>query len=411
MTQPSFSYIPLASEITDKTIVASLRAEFAKALAASNGQEISFREIDAETPLVLLIISGGTEALIAECVAKRNPTYRHEPVVLLAHPGNNSLAASLEALALLRQKGLKGEIIFFKNSNEAAALLRLEDAISHIAVNRRLRQSRVGLVGKPSEWLVASTFADALYSSTWGIRIVQYALEQVFHPLAENDRLNMEQAEAVTGFAANAQFSQAFQVFSLLAHLAKRENLDAVSVECFSLFSRYQTHGCFALSRLNDEGIVAGCEGDLVSTLGMLWIKYLLGQNSWMANPVELDQENGMLWLAHCTVPTRMVTEFSEATHFETGCGVALAGKLANGPVTLLRIGGAELKNIWIAEADITGTGAHPQRCRTQALVTFRNAAALDELLHHPLGNHIILTTGTHAEKIYAWWKMFIAPA
>jgi L-fucose isomerase-like protein len=406
MNQPSFSYIPLASEITDPTIVANIRADF----AGLNGQEISIQAIDSELPLILLVISGGTEALVADCVTKRNPAYSHEPVILLVHPGSNSLAASLEALALLGQKGLKGEIIFFKNSNDAAARSRLQEMVSHISVNRRLRQSRVRLVGRPSEWLVASTFSDALFAATWGIHINHYTLEEVFHSLADKTGLDQGELEAITGFAADGPFKQAFQVFKLLHALAQREHLDAISVECFSLFSRYQTHGCYALSRLNDEGIVAGCEGDLVSTLGMLWVKHLLGQTSWMANPVEIDRENGTLWLAHCTVPTSMVTEYKEATHFETGCGVALAGQLADGPVTLLRIGGSKLEKIWVKDAEIIETGASPHRCRTQALVALKDSAALDELLHQPLGNHIVLTTGTHAVKLYAWWKMFIAP-
>jgi L-fucose isomerase-like protein len=410
MPQPPFYYIPVASDITDKQVVTNLRDAFAGSLATLNGQEVSFQAIDAEIPLIMLVISGGTESLIAECVARRHPAYGHEPVILLAHPGSNSLAASLEALALIRQKGLKGKIIFFKTSSDATAMSGLHDTVKSMFVNRRLRQSRVGLVGKPSEWLVASTFDDSVFAATWGIQIMHYTLEQVFHSLADKAALNQENIEAVSGFAAGAPFIQAFQVFKLLDHLAKNEKLDAVSVECFSLFTRYQTHGCFALSRLNDSGVVAGCEGDLVSTLAMLWVKHLLGQNSWMANPVEIDREKRTLWLAHCTVPTSMVTEFNEATHFETGCGVAIAGKLANGPVTLLRIGGTGLEKIWVADAEIIETGKSPNRCRTQALIKFNDADALHELVHHPLGNHVILTSGKHAEKFHSWWKMFIAP-
>jgi len=409
MTPPAFCYIPLASDITDPNIVNHVKQEFADALAGLNGKPLAREALDPERPLVLLVISGGTEALIVDCVAKRHPACGHEPVLLLAHPGSNSLAASLEALARLRQKDIRGEIIFFPLAADRSALSRLADRVHDMVVLRRLHQSRVGLIGKPSEWLVASTMDDLTFKTTWGIRIMHYSLAQVFAPLTDRTISAKGSGNVMAGFAGSGAYDQASRVYELLDQLARDEQLDALSVECFSLFHHFQTHGCLALARLNDAGIMAGCEGDLVSTLGLLWIKYLLGENSWMANPVEVNQDAHTLWLAHCTVPTGMVETVSEATHFETGCGVAVSGRFANGPVTLLRIGGPALDKIWLAEAEITATDTNPQRCRTQALVRFREAAPLEELLHHPLGNHLILTRGAHARRLYGWWNMFIS--
>lgn len=409
MNQPAFSYIPLASEITDPNIVDQVKRKFADALATLNGRSLAMEALDPERPLVLLVISGGTEALIVDCVAKRHAAYGREPVLLLAHPGNNSLAASLEALARLRQMDIKGEIIFFPQAADRSALSGLADRVKDMAVLRRLQQSRVGLIGKPSEWLVASTTDDRTFQTTWGIRIIHYSLAQVFAPLTERTIPAKGSGNVMAGFTGSGAYDQASRVYELLDQLARDEQLDALSVECFSLFHHFQTHGCLALARLNDAGIMAGCEGDLVSTLGLLWIKFLLGQNSWMANPVEVNQSTHTLWLAHCTVPTSMVETVSEATHFETGCGVAVSGRFANGPVTLLRIGGTALDKIWLAEAEITATDTNPHRCRTQALVQFKDASPLQELLHHPLGNHLILTRGAHARRLYGWWKMFIS--
>lgn len=50
-----------------------------------------------------------------------------------------------------------------------------------------------------------------------------------------------------------------------------------------------QTTGCLALSALLDEGIVAGCEGDLPAALTMSWMQAVTGQASFMANPQDLD--------------------------------------------------------------------------------------------------------------------------
>ena len=409
---PLFSWIPLASAISDRQVVEQVRREFAGLLATVEGRESSPAEIDVASPRVILVITGGTESAIVDLVSRRTPDTQQEPVILLAHPGNNSLAASLEALALLHQNGVRGEILFFRSGSDQAALNQLRGKVKDIGLFRRLRAARVGLIGTPSDWLVASTFPPELFRQKWGIRIEEYSLADVFAGL-EGEQTLPRLPELTAGNdtvldRSTAVFQQAHKVWEILDQLAAAHRLDALSLQCFRIFERYGTHGCYALSRLNDDGIVAGCEGDLVSTLAMLWVKFHLGQLSWMANPVEFDRDAGTLWLAHCTVPTSMVTGYQQATHFETGCGVALAGTLPPGPVTLVRIGGKALEQLWLADAEVLASGDSPHRCRTQALLRCLDPALLDDLLHRPLGNHLVLTPGHHAAELRQWWETFI---
>lgn len=46
--------------------------------------------------------------------------------------------------------------------------------------------------------------------------------------------------------------------------------------------------GCYALARLLDEGVVAGCEGDVCTTLGMLWGRLMTGCVPWMGNVAQV---------------------------------------------------------------------------------------------------------------------------
>jgi len=49
--------------------------------------------------------------------------------------------------------------------------------------------------------------------------------------------------------------------------------------------------GCYSLSRLLDEQVVAGCEGDVCSALGMLWGQAMTGQTPWMANIAQVSHQ------------------------------------------------------------------------------------------------------------------------
>ena len=81
---------------------------------------------------------------------------------------------------------------------------------------------------------------------------------------------------------------------------------------------------------------------------------------------------------------------------------------LAPQPVTLLRIGGRDLDEVWIADADIVATGDDPHLCRTQATVELVDRR-VDELLDRPLGNHLTVVPGHHAARFERWWRLTIA--
>jgi L-fucose isomerase-like protein len=187
-----------------------------------------------------------------------------------------------------------------------------------------------------------------------------------------------------------------------------RERLDAVAVRCFDLVTRRGTSGCLALSALNDAGTVAACEGDLASAVGMLWVKELLGSASWMANPSHADPSSGLLRLAHCTVARSLVTSWELRSHFESGLGVAIAGDLGEGAVTLVRLGGRRLDELFLAEGEAVSVPRREDVCRTQVDVRLA-PGAVDELLERPLGNHLLLVPGHHAARLRAFWEWAVA--
>jgi L-fucose isomerase-like protein len=101
------------------------------------------------------------------------------------------------------------------------------------------------------------------------------------------------------------------------------------------------------------------------------------------------------------------VRGFGLRSHFESGLGVGLQGEFAAGPATLLRIGGTKLERLWLAEGEVTRTGAAEDLCRTQVEVTLPEDA-LASLLRDPLGNHLLLVAGHHAARLREWWEMMI---
>ena len=112
-----------------------------------------------------------------------------------------------------------------------------------------------------------------------------------------------------------------------------------------------------------------------------------------MANPARIESGAGRILLAHCTVPLDLVDGHTLRSHFESGLGAAIQGELPAGSATLLRIGGADLDRLWIAEGTGEATAPEEGLCRTQLSVRIAPAAAA-ELLARPLGNHLLFAPG-----------------
>jgi L-fucose isomerase-like protein len=389
--------------------------DYVLALEQLGGERWSDEMLGNQAPLLYLIGTGGTEGVLLKLRAERSKSAPDEPVFLLAHPAHNSLPAALEVLARLQQGGERGRIFYLRGPDDEGGFGRIQTAVHDMQVHHALRQTRIGLVGAPSDWLVASSPDLATVQGTWGPEVVPIAMDEITQALqaVPPEAIASILEPLVTSATevrepSQTELEEVVRVYVALKQAVERHSLDAITVRCFDLVLDLQTTGCFGLAQLTDEGVIAGCEGDLVSTVGMLWAYMLVGQIPWMANPAQLDDASNTLWLAHCTVPRRIVQDYGLRSHFESGLGVGIQGALPKGPVTLLRIGGTAMKKIWLAEGEILQAGDAEDLCRTQAEVRLTHGKVQD-LLHVPLGNHLILLKGHHSDRLRAWWETMIA--
>ncbi len=331
------------------------------------------------------------------------------PALLLAHGELNSLPAALEVLAHLRQVGRRGRIYLTDDDDESLARLA-----RHLGVRRRLHSARLGRIGAPSDWLVASMPAPELVRATWGPEVVDVPMAELLAALRDADggEAGRVREDATAGAAAVREPSAddleaAARVTVALRAVVRAHRLDACTVRCFDLVREAATTGCLALSWLQDEGVAAGCEGDVPATVTLLWVHAMTGEPSFMANPQEADPARNTLWLAHCTIARRLASRYELRSHFESSLGVGIAGEVAPGPATLARIGGADLRGLTAWDAEVVASGHHPARCRTQ--VQLRLAADVLELLARPLGNHHVLLPGHRAAELREYHDLFVA--
>lgn len=351
-----------------------------------------------EALTLLLIATGGTEGM----VVRRYPTLQH-PLVLLTDGKANSLAASLELACWVRQQGDACEILH-------GSMEHILDQLRLMELRKQMQGLRIGVIGEPSDWLVSSGVDYRLAKEMWGVEYVDIPLALAndnYHTEQETEALGQEVDAFMLGASGcrepnREEVVKAMRLYHALKRIVTDYQLDAITLQCFSLIPTTCTTGCLALALLNDEGIVAGCEGDLQSVFTMLLAKRLTGEDAFMANPSYIDAEQDEILFAHCTIGLKRCQSYIIRSHFESQSGVAIQGILPIGDVTVLKVGGKGLDEAFVCDGELLENQDDQRKCRTQIRVKLQPHACQRYFLGRNIGNHHIIIPGHHAEGLKA---------
>ena len=346
-------------------------------LLDTNFPEEIYEVVDTK-PDILFFLSGGSER---EAI---NAGAFIDKIVLLTHDEDNSHASATEVKAYLDSEELESVVWSIYEPNirqKGVALYNTFNALD------KLRDQELGLIGTISDWLVASEVDPHVLNDKFGIYFAPVSWDAI--PSFKNCEVSEDFLEHFKS-DKNPKLEEAAQVHSLLKKTIKENHLDAITVECFPLVKEQKVTACLSLSLLNDQGIPAGCEGDMVSITGMMFIKALIDKIPWMANTVKVTDKSA--FFAHCTVPLSYVKNYTIPTHFETDEGTAIQGILRPDVVTVFRFDN-QLKKAFVASGIIKDRPKSPNNCRTQIEVSL-SEEKLSKLRNNPLGNHHLIIEG-----------------
>ena len=358
-------------------------------------------DLDSPTPggaTMVLVGSGGVEEMVKANI-DRLPPY----VVLIADGLKNSLAASLEILSWMRQTGRRGRVL---HGPTGFIVQGIDDyAIAHDTI-ARLQGKRVGVIGKPSGWLIASDVSYPAMRERWGIEMVDIPLDEVVKGF---EAVAAQEVQDITDdFISKAvgvkepsrdEVVKAMRLYRSVKGIVQRYRLDAFTLNCFDLIPTTRTTGCVALALLNQEGIPAGCEGDEQTLLTMLAVQAATGEMTFMANPSKiLDNATHEMVFAHCTIAPAMTDRYIVRNHYESLSGVAVEGIFEPMDMTVVKCGGKGMENHFISKARLLECTTNPNMCRTQ--LHLRLEQPLDYFLERSIGNHHVIVRGDHVEKL-----------
>ncbi len=381
----------LTSPLHDEKAVEAATKEFLDSLnleydfRGSDYSDYGTHDLD-----LIYVRTGGTESVLLQVLGELR-SKSNAPFYLLASDKSNSLAASMEILSFLNQHQIDGEILH----GSAEYVHRRVTILSKVASARQyLNGSRLGVIGKPSDWLISSMVNREEVKNCLGIELVDVPMEELVSLIYESPSdIDAELTEKAPNEQIQRALHGATAIYHALKELVAKYNLHGLTIRCFDLLSAVHNTGCIALAKLNAEGIIAGCEGDIPAMLSMRIIQALTGVSGFQANPARINPETGEILFAHCTIPFNMVERYELDTHFESGIGVGIRGFMPNGPVTIFKTSG-DLSRCFVAEGTLLYSQGEPNLCRTQQMIRLNNPEDAHYFLTHPIGNHHIIVPG-----------------
>ncbi|MCQ2182381.1 MAG: hypothetical protein MJY89_03135 [Bacteroidales bacterium] len=341
----------------------------------------------------IFVRTGGTESEFRALFEQPDGSLKIEgkaPLRLLTDGQSNSLAASMEILSYLRQKGFDGRIIHGSTSDTTP---EPTDIVRPFDKKGILAGKRYGIVGKPSDWLISSRVDYEKAREVMGCTLIDIPISELLEnikTMSGTSREGLREVKPKFGRPISREsFGTALNVYDALKTILRQHALDGFTIRCFDLLSAIGNTACLALSRLNSEGYVATCEGDVPAMLSMAVSRELYGKSGFQVNLSKVEDD--MLLFAHCTIPLDMVEDFSYDTHFESGIGVAIHGILPEGRSAKIIKIGSDLEH-WIHEDITLVRNQYANKlCRTQIWVRQGSAALSSYMLRRPLGNHHVL--------------------
>lgn len=352
--------------------------------------QLSFEKPNKDIMNVFFVQTGGSEIYFKDAYL----SYL-EPYLILARKENNSLAASMEIVSFLQSQSKRAFLLFGDEEEVGEKLLRFA---RFYEAKKKLGNMRLGVIGKPSDWLIASNVDPISLKRKWGISLVNIPYKKL---IAEIEKGDVADDPRVLAMGKKSRRKDDLR-FSLVIHQAlrsicKQYGLDGFTLRCFDLVKKYQQTACLGFGLLNDDLIVSGCEGDVPAMLSMVFAKVLWGEPAFMANPATFDLKNRQATYAHCTIPLSMCKDYRLDTHFESDHGIGIAGTMKLEDVTCYKIK-PDLSRIRAKEGKIVAAPFKKNMCRTQIEVVFDEA--IDEMISNPFGNHMVFVYGKRKEEL-----------
>ena len=260
----------------------------------------------------------------------------------------NSLVGVTMNAAALKRMGNQYKFVYGL-PDDPAAIEEIERTVRVIAAIKRLRHTRLGIVGGRPPGFYGSTYDELRLRKSLGVEIIPIEISEVF---AAYDRVpetqEMEVAGRISGLgqrksADDTDLRQTARLYSAMQTFAQQDNLNGIAVKCWPELKDRMLNPCVVNGMMIDEGVMVGCETDVHGTISMLIQNSLNNAPPFFADLVTFNEADNTALLWHCGAAAASLAARREERNLEKhsiGTGsTTLEFAMRAGRMTITRLG------------------------------------------------------------------------
>ena len=270
------------------------------------------------------------------------------PVVVWGMPGveTGSLCGSHQINCVLREMGRACHLVYGP-LGDAGAQGEVARFARAAALASELRHAKIGLVGYRTPGMFEIAFDEWALKSVLGPRVVHQSLEEFGELMkkADTGAAHRELQTLVSRVGAvevgEDELASQARALAALRLLVGEQDLCGVAFECYP---NWMGRVCVPFSLLAEEGLAAGCEGDVNGTTALLMLQWLAQAPGHNTDLLAVNEQENTILLSHCgNSALSLASAPSEARVASVrlaGEGACLLFPAKPGPVTLVNLVG-----------------------------------------------------------------------
>ncbi len=241
---------------------------------------------------------------------------------------------------------------FYGNADDEMFLNRFSVTVKALTALKKLNNSKIALIGGVSNGFGDLYFDERSIKKTfYGINISQYNEYREIRDKAMSykaDQIEKAAEDFVQESKGISEQCKPFVDANVRIYLAYKEfceeyGCNALALNCiYRLQEDFKTNLCAVIGKLNDDGIVVACEGDLMGAVSMLLLKYLTGNETTLMDFPQFDEKDNSILMWHCGSTAKCFASESCFTLQTSYSGMPIIRDLSFKPehVTMARIAG-----------------------------------------------------------------------
>jgi L-fucose isomerase-like protein len=329
------------------------------------------------------------------------------PIILWAYPHMHagSLGGAQQFNCVLKEVGKECKFVYGDTQETLNVITSYSNAI---AVQNRLKHLIIGQIGDRTQGMREVICDESSLKRIFGASISRIELNEFVNMNVgvSEDEIS-QQWEKVKSSIEKINISEntgldAIRIFYKLKNFIEKDNLDALTIECYP---KFMGKTCLGFSLLADEGIACACEGDVHGALLMWIMMKLSGGPVHNTDTLYVHEEDNSVTSSHCgcgsinLAESRGKIEISPVRLVDEGACVVFPSK--PGIVTMANlVGKAETYRLGVIlgeaiKTEMTFPG-NPLRVKLPASIK----DYLKFIEEYALGHHWIVTYGDITKEL-----------